>query len=252
MQFNSSKCHILSISRQRNPTLASYYLGTDQLSSVDSYPYLGITISSDLRWDKHVSAVSSKATKYLNFIRRNIYSCPPDVKSLAYTSLVTPILEYVTAAWDPYRAKDINKLDMVQRRAARFVKRDYRQTTSVSSLLDQLGCPSLSDRQLNNRLKIFGKTVAGRVAIDTGDLAQPLRQTRYSDLDLSFTALAARTDVYKYSFFPRTIRDWNSLDTLSRSRLIPRDLQIGCLRSNRIPNRIGRYDSNSNLKSNRP
>jgi len=32
---------------------------------------------------------------------------------------------------------------MVQRRAARFVRRDYRQTTSVSSLLDQLGWPSL-------------------------------------------------------------------------------------------------------------
>jgi len=126
---------------------------------------------------------------------------PPDVKSLAYTSLVRPILEYGTAAWDPYRAKDINKLDMVQRRAARFVRRDYRQTTSVLSLLDQLGWPSLSDRRLNNRLKIFGKTVAGRVALDTGDLAQPLRQTRYSNLDLSFTALAARTDVYKHSFF---------------------------------------------------
>jgi len=40
MQFNSSKCHILSISRQHNPTLASYYLGADQLSSVDSYPSL--------------------------------------------------------------------------------------------------------------------------------------------------------------------------------------------------------------------
>jgi len=51
--------------------------------------------------------------------------------------------------------------------------------------------------------KIFGKTVAGRVALDTGDLVQPLRQTRYTDLDLSFTALAART----YSFFPKTIRD---------------------------------------------
>jgi len=70
------------------------------------------------------------------------------------------------------------------------------------------------------------------VAIDTGDLAQPLRQTRYSDLDLSFTALAVRTDVYKYSFFPRTIRDWNSLlliDTLSRSRLIPQPpVNISC------------------------
>jgi len=110
---------------------------------------------------------------------------------------------------------------MVQRRAACFVKRDYRQTTSVSSLLDQLGWPSLSDRRLNNRLKIFGKTVAGRVALDTGDFAEPLRQTRYSDLDLSFTVLAVRTDAYKYSFFPRTIRDWYSLDTLSRSKLIP-------------------------------
>jgi len=39
------------------------------------------------------------------------------------------------------------------------------------------------------------------VALDTGDLVQPLRQTRYSDLDLSFTALAVRTDAYKYSFF---------------------------------------------------
>jgi len=73
--------------------------------------------------------------------------------------------------------------------------------TSVSSLLDQLGWPSLSDRRLNNRLKIFRKTVAGRVALDTCDLVQPLRQTRYSDLDLSFTALAVRTDAYKYSFF---------------------------------------------------
>ena len=63
----------------------------------------------------------------------------------------------------------------------------------------------------------------------TGDLAQPLRQTRYSDLDLSFTALAVRTDAYKYSFFPRTIRDWNSLDTLSWSKLIPQPpVDISC------------------------
>jgi len=60
------------------------------------------------------------------------------------------MLEYATAAKDPYRVKDINKLDMVQHRAARFVKRDYRQTTSVSTILDQLGWPSLSHRRPNN------------------------------------------------------------------------------------------------------
>ena len=81
------------------------------------------------------------------------------------------------------------------------MKRDYRQPTSVSSILDQLGCPSLSDGRLNSRLRIFGKTVAGCVAINTDDLVQPTRQTRHSDPDLSFPTLAAHTDVYKYSFF---------------------------------------------------
>ena len=41
-----------------------------------------------------------------------------------------------------------NKLDMVQRLAARFMKQDYGQTTSVSSV-DQRGWPSLSGGHLN-------------------------------------------------------------------------------------------------------
>jgi len=85
------------------------------------------------------------------------------------------MLEYATAAWDPHRAKDINKLDMVEQLAARFVKRYYRQTTSVSSILDQLGWPSLSNRRLNSRLRIFRKAVAGCVAINIDDLVQPSR-----------------------------------------------------------------------------
>ena len=44
----------------------------------------------------------------------------------------------------------------------------------------------------------------------------------HSDPDLSYSTLATRTNVYKYSFFfPRTIGDWNFLDTLSLSKPIP-------------------------------
>ena len=39
----------------------------------------------------------------------------------------------------PYTAKDIQQLERVQRRAARFVKKDYRHTTSVTGLFDELG-----------------------------------------------------------------------------------------------------------------
>ena len=104
-----------------------------------NYLYLGVTISSDLRWHGHVHNISVKATRVLNFVRRNIYHCTPEVKALAYTSLIRPHLEYSSAAWDLYTARDSHQLDKVHH-AARFVKRDYRQTTSVSELISQLVC----------------------------------------------------------------------------------------------------------------
>ena len=74
----------------------------------------------------------------------------PDTKATSYISLVRPHLEYAAAAWDPYLVGDCKQLEKVQRRAARFVKRDYRSTTSVSSFLNLAGKPSL----------IVGETVA--------------------------------------------------------------------------------------------
>ena len=120
MQFNSKKCHIMSISRQRNIHRYNYTLGTASISYVETYPYLGVTVSSDLRWHNHISSVSMKATRTLNFIRRNVYQCTAEVKSLAYKALVRPHLEYAAAAWDPYLEKDTQCVNMVQRRTSRF------------------------------------------------------------------------------------------------------------------------------------
>jgi len=59
VRFNSKKCHILSISRQRNKSSPVYYLGTDELSTVSSHTYLGITVSSDLKWHEHEFQISA-------------------------------------------------------------------------------------------------------------------------------------------------------------------------------------------------
>jgi len=156
-----------------------------------------------------VDSVSAKATRTLNFVRRNIYRCPPDVKTLAYTSLIRPHLEFTSAAWDPYTARDINQLDKVQRRAAHFVKNDYRRT-SVSGLVRDLGWQSLEDRRKNSRLALFYKGLHGLSAIPCDSLCRPVRNSRHSDSD-TFTILSSRLDCYKFLFFPRTILEWNKL-----------------------------------------
>jgi len=84
---------------------------------------VSLSLHSDIRWHEHINNVSAKATKTLNFIRRNVYCCPAGTKA---TALVRPHLEYAAAAWDPYLLGDCKQLEKVQRRAARFVKRDYR------------------------------------------------------------------------------------------------------------------------------
>ena len=80
-----------------------------------------------------------KATNSLNFLRRNIRDCPPRVKEQCYKTLVRPTMEYASCVWDPYTNTNIKKLEMVQRRAARFVKGDYDRTSSVTAMLDELG-----------------------------------------------------------------------------------------------------------------
>jgi hypothetical protein len=42
--------------------------------------------------------------------------------SLAYISLLLLILEYGAACWDPYREGEINELDQVQNKVAKFAQ----------------------------------------------------------------------------------------------------------------------------------
>jgi hypothetical protein len=65
-----------------------YRLRQNLLTSVDSYLYLEVNISSDVRWSTHIDSICAKATGTLNLIRRHIYRCPTESKSFVHTALV--------------------------------------------------------------------------------------------------------------------------------------------------------------------
>ena len=87
--------------------------------------YLGVTITHDLKWNTHISNVCTEANRTLGFLRRNLYSCPPDVKEAAYKGLVRPVLEYGSSVWDLHTHGLQEELEKVQNRAARFVTGNY-------------------------------------------------------------------------------------------------------------------------------
>jgi hypothetical protein len=58
-----------------------------------------------------------------------------NMKSLAYISLVGPILKYGAACWDPYREGQINALECVQKKAAKFaIGHNHRNGSDWESL----------------------------------------------------------------------------------------------------------------------
>lgn len=77
----------------------------------------------------------------------------------AYKAFIRPFLEYTCVVWDPRTQKNINRLESIQRRAARFVLNCCCNTSSVSSMLHQLQWPSLQQRRLTFMYKMHNNLV---------------------------------------------------------------------------------------------
>ena len=150
--FNPTKCEVIRITKKRNPIQSTYQIHGHDLTVTKAGKYLGITISNNLSWNAHVNATVKKANNSLAFLRRNLARCPKDVKAQSYQTMVRPILEYASTSWDPYTVTNIQQLEAVQRRAARFVCGDYKTTSSPSQMIAELGREPLQTRRANAKL----------------------------------------------------------------------------------------------------
>ena len=211
MQFNPSKCTVLRVTRKHAPIKHDYTMMGTTLCHVNHYPYLGVELTSDLSWSLHIDNITNKANRSLNFIRRNLHDCPQYIKEKAYQSFVRPNIEYASSVWDPYLKKDCQSLDKIQRKAARFVTSSYRREDSVGQMLQSLGWQSLGQRRFIERQTILWKARHDQVAVPIPSyITTHTRKTRENNSQ-ALVNLSTRTDQYKYSFFPRTIRCWNLL-----------------------------------------
>ena len=173
MHLNSSKCEVMTICRRRNQLSCMYTINGEVLKTVDKAKYLGVTIANTLSWSTHTSITAGKANGKIGFLWRNLRHCPKELKEQAYFALVRSIIEYSAAVWDPHLKKDIAQLERVQRRAARFVTGDSSWSSSVTSMIKDLGWDSLEDRRRDIRLALFYKAVHGLTAVETEGILVP-------------------------------------------------------------------------------
>ena len=103
------------------------------------------------------------------------------------------------------------QLEMVQRHACRFITGRYDRDVCVTNLVWDLGLHALAQRRKQSRLNLLYKIKHGISIIDPNQyLLDPTFISR-SDHSQKIRRWQCSTDCFKYSFFPRTIVDWNSL-----------------------------------------
>ena len=125
-------------------------------------------------------------------------------------SLVRPTLEYASSVWDPYQQNDIHRLEMVQRRAARYITNRYHNTSSVSSMIEQLEWTTLEERRKHIRLLMMYKLKNNNVRVDASMSSSKLIPNERPSRNNNEQALcipSCKTTARKDSFYPRTIKD---------------------------------------------
>ena len=173
MKLNAKKCKEMRTCYLREtPQLTQLQVDGQALELVSSYKVLGLTIQNNLKWNEHISAVITKASKRLHILRvLRRGGVPSDDLYAIYVALIRSILEYCCAVWHhalPSYLSD--KLERVQKRALKIILPGL----SYKEILETLGCPRLDERRSELCEKTLKKISKG------GPLSQHLPKTRNS------------------------------------------------------------------------
>ena len=136
----------MTISRLRSTIPLQVEVNRHLLEEVVTFKYLGLWISSDLSWTKHIEITCSKARRVLAYMYGTFAPyCEPDTTISLHKSQVLSIQDYASGVWEPHLKKDKLLLEAVQLQATRMASRQWKE--NIASLNQRFELPTLECRR---------------------------------------------------------------------------------------------------------
>ena len=200
MKLNAKKTKEVLVKFSKNSTeIPPVVINSTPVERVDNTKLLGLWISSDLTWSKHVKEITKKASSrmYLLSQAKHVSMTSHDRIEL-YKSLIRPVVEYACPVWHSSLPKYLEQsLESIQIRALRSI---FPEHTYEEALLEAR-LPSLADRREELTLDFF--TQIEDAANKCHKLLPDIKTKHYNTRNASkYCALKARTNRYKNSFLP--------------------------------------------------
>ena len=219
VKFNPKKTESLLISRKSTRlNHPSVYMRDCLIPEVDFHKHLGLNLSGDLTWHKHIDHIKSQAWQRINVMRKLKFELDRASLETIYTSFIRPILEYGDVIFDNCNNSEALDLEKIQYEAARIVT-GATKLVSIEKLLREVGWEKLEIRRKKHKLTLFYKMVnhltppfLNNLVPNTVGTASRYGLRNANDLQ----TVDSRTTLYYNSFLPSVVRDWNSLPITTR------------------------------------
>ena len=157
VKFNPEKNESMIVSRKFNsPPHPPLMMDNKIINMISEHKHLGLTISNDGNWGKHVGLITKKSFTRVNIMRKLKFILNRRTLEKMYLTFIRPLLEYGDVVWDCKTVYLTNELESVLAEAAGFVTGDTR-LVSFSKLYAETEWEYLKDRREKHRLTYFYK-----------------------------------------------------------------------------------------------
>lgn len=142
LDFNISKCAVMTIIRKQNFLDFSYQLNMQQINRVNSFKDLGIIFSSDFKFHNHIEYLIKQTHSTFGFIiRQSSKFSNPSTSITLYNSLVRSKLEYGCTLWSPLTKANSNRIEHFQKKLLKILHlrlfKEYPSLTSYTTLMNE-------------------------------------------------------------------------------------------------------------------
>ncbi|CAM4393404.1 unnamed protein product [Leuciscus chuanchicus] len=123
LELNTLKTVEMIVDFRRNPpALPSLTIMDSTVTAVESFRFLGTTISQDLKWDTHIDSIVKKAQQRLYFLRQlRKFNLPQELLVQFYSAVIQSILCTSITVWFGSATKtDLRRLQRIVRTAERI------------------------------------------------------------------------------------------------------------------------------------
>ena len=98
LSINVTKTSYLIFTNKRN-TNAQIYLNNILLNRLSQTKFLGVILSDNLKWNKHVDVVLAKTSKNIGIMAKLRHLLPSELLRSLYMTLVQPYINYACLVW---------------------------------------------------------------------------------------------------------------------------------------------------------